>query len=119
LRNGFEIRAFAGAEDADSKFPEVAHGASQAWAAWRRLFALLTRFRPAHIVRRLTVGELVLILDRLLEAVKFGFEFGHSALEMGLVIDIPQFLGVHPQIVHFPLILFPKMNEFMGLGPHP
>src|SRR5687767_12011477 len=64
----------------------------------------------------LLVGEAVVVLEMLFEAGEFGLERGDEDRVRWVVVNVAEFFWVVFQIVEFPLIFFPKVDQFVGFG---
>src|SRR4051794_22914541 len=66
--------------------------------------------------RRLLVGKLVLVLQRFLQAIKFLLQLSHHLLLGRVAVQVVQFVGILSQVIKFPLVLLPEVNQFVSPG---
>jgi hypothetical protein len=68
--------------------------------------------------RRLPVRELVVVLYLLFQTVKLGLERVNHRLLCRVIVEIVHFRRILQQIVKFPLVPFPKINQFVSFSSH-
>src|SRR5262249_59394394 len=64
----------------------------------------------------LLVGKLVVVFNLLLEAVQFGFKLRDEFMLVRVVVNIAQFVWIPYEVIKFPLVLFPEVNQFVRRG---
>ena len=75
--------------------------------------------RAINVVGRLLFGELVVVLQFFLQAIQFLLQIGNQAGLGRIPRQVVQFLRIVNQVVAFPLVLLPEVDELVGLGPTP
>jgi hypothetical protein len=66
------------------------------------------------VVGRQAIGELVGIAEVPFELGETFLELGDDWLGPGIRVEIPHFFGVLLEVIEFPLILAPEVNEFVS-----
>ena len=62
------------------------------------------------------IGEAVVVLELFFESGEFGFQRGEENGVGRVVVDVVELFRILDQVVEFPLIFFPKMDELVSFG---
>src|SRR4029078_6297961 len=84
----------------------------------RRSFPTQPRDRAVDAVRRLLVGELVVVLDRRLQASQLGLQGLRQLVLAGLAVEVVHLGRIVDEVEQLPLVLLPVVDELVGTGPH-